>query len=208
MAILLKVRSLLLAGLLSVLLLITMQEATQAEPMLTSYYGEELAGNPTASGEPFDPYDLTAAHPDLPFGTLLTVSNNGQSVQVRVNDRGPYEPGRGLDLSSGVAQAIGLTDSGVAVVEVEAGETPVAKPPVPDSETSEPNRPTPTPSSEKGEVSSPRSHEVDAPYGTASSPEGPATRSAEGRREQVTQTPYGLPMILLRRRSEFDEGAV
>ena len=63
MAFLMKVRSLLLAGLLAILLLAAMQEAAQAEPVLASYYGGELAGNPTASGEPFDPNDLTAAHP-------------------------------------------------------------------------------------------------------------------------------------------------
>src|SRR5215208_4891218 len=128
MAFLLKVRSLLLTGLLSVFLLAAMQEAAQAEPVLTSYYGEELAGNPTASGEPFDPSDLTAAHPYLPFGTRLRVTNDGQSVSVRVNDRGPYVPGRGLDLSSGAARAIGLTDSGVAVVEVESSEAPKRSP--------------------------------------------------------------------------------
>src|SRR5919199_2297501 len=132
MAFLLKVRSLLLTGLLSILLSEAMQKAAKAEPVLTTYYGEELAGNPTASGEPFNPYDLTAAHPYLPFGTMLTVAYNGRSVTVRVNDRGPFVPGRGLDLSLGAAQIIGLTDSGPAVVEVEAGETPEAKPPAPE----------------------------------------------------------------------------
>src|SRR5919202_3350672 len=127
MAFLLKVRSLLLTVFLCILLLVAMQDATQAQPVLASYYGGELAGNLTASGEAFDPNDLTAAHPSLPLGTLLTVSNNGRSVTVRVNDRGPFAAARGLDLSLGAAQAIGLTDSGPAVVEVEAGGTPEVK---------------------------------------------------------------------------------
>jgi rare lipoprotein A len=120
------------------LLLVAMQEAAQAEPVLTSYYGEELAGNPTASGEPFNPYGLTAAHPYLPFGTSLTVTSNGRSVNVRVNDRGPFVAGRGLDLSVGAARAIGLTSSGVAVVDVEVAKAPGVKAPVPDGETTEP----------------------------------------------------------------------
>lgn len=172
MAFLPKVRSLFLSGLLSILLLAAVQEAARAEPVLTSYYGEELAGNPTASGEPFDPYGLTAAHPYLPFGTLLRVTYNGRSVNVTVNDRGPFVPGRGLDLSLGAAQDIGLTDSGPAVVEMETGAeveadqvpkadplpeaktSPEAAPPVepstealpsaPQRETKEPARPTHT----------------------------------------------------------------
>jgi rare lipoprotein A len=123
----LKIRSLLLVGLLSILVLVAMQRVVQAEPVLTSYYGTELAGNPTASGETFDPYGLTAAHPYLPFGTMLTATLNGRSVTVRVNDRGPFVAGRGLDLSLGAAQAIGLTEAGPAVVDVEPGEAPEAK---------------------------------------------------------------------------------
>src|SRR5215217_3892460 len=214
MAFLLKVRSLLLTGLLSVFLLAAMQEAAQAEPVLTSYYGEELAGNPTASGEPFDPSDLTVAHPYLPFGTRLRVTNDGQSVNVRVNDRGPYVPGRGLDLSSGAARAIGLTDSGVAVVEVEPGKGPETKPPVSDSETSEPVEPVHVPSSEKhvaastDEDSSPQPREAGASYETASIPEAPATRSVVGRGEQMIQTLYGRPVSLRRRSGELSEGVV
>ena len=63
--------------------------ATHTEPVLSTYYGEELVGSPTASGEPFNPYGFTAAHPYLPFGTKLLVSYNGRSVIVMVNDRGP-----------------------------------------------------------------------------------------------------------------------
>lgn len=140
MAFPLKVRSMLLVGLLSILVLVVMQRVAQAEPVLTSYYGTELAGNPTASGEPFDPYGLTCAHPYLPFGTVLTATLNGRSVTVRVNDRGPYVPGRGLDLSLGAAQAIGLTEAGPAVVEVEpGGAAPEAKPQDTPSEITEPS---------------------------------------------------------------------
>lgn len=96
----------------------------QAEPVVASFYGAELAGNPTASGEPFDPSGLTAAHPSLPFGTQLEVCYQGCTT-VTVNDRGPFVAGRGLDLSAGAAGAIGLT--GVDTVEMNVvgsgGET-------------------------------------------------------------------------------------
>lgn len=89
-----------------------------AEPMYTSYYGEEVAGNYTASGEIFDPWGYTAAHPYLPFGTVLTVCYD-TCVDVTVNDRGPAAwTGRSLDLSQGAAYAIGLDVEGVDWVEV------------------------------------------------------------------------------------------
>ena len=75
-------------------------------------------GRVTANGEAFRPGGLTAAHRNLPFGTVLKVTNlrNGQSVIVRVNDRGPFIKGRILDLSLGAAKVIGLTHSGVAKI--------------------------------------------------------------------------------------------
>jgi rare lipoprotein A len=87
---------------------------------LASWYGQQHQGRPTASGEAFDMNQLTAAHRTLPFGTRLRVTNveNGKSVVVRVNDRGPHVPGRVLDLSFRAAQALGITDAGVARVEV------------------------------------------------------------------------------------------
>jgi len=85
----------------------------EADTGLASYYGTGWEGSLTASGEVFDPYGLTAAHKTLPFGTRLTVTYEGRSVQVTVNDRGPYTGGRELDLSKGAAQAIGLTAAGV-----------------------------------------------------------------------------------------------
>lgn len=133
-----KVKSLILAGSLSILLSAAMQEAVQAEPVVSSYYGGELAGSPTASGEPFDPRGLTAAHPSLPLGTMLTVSYNGRSVNVRVNDRGPHVAGRGLDLSLGAAQNLGLTGPGAGVVDIKSAGVPEAMPPIPDNVTPEP----------------------------------------------------------------------
>ena len=86
-----------------------------------SYYGEELAGRPTASGETFDPSKMTAAHRTLPLGTRLRVTNtkSGESVVVRVNDRGPFAKNRVLDLSKGAAKRIGMLRSGTARVKIE-----------------------------------------------------------------------------------------
>jgi peptidoglycan lytic transglycosylase len=81
----------------------------------------ELAGRRTASGERFDPAALTAAHRELPFGTRLRVTNldNGRSVTVRINDRGPFAQGRILDLSFAAARELGMLRSGVARVRIE-----------------------------------------------------------------------------------------
>ncbi|MCT7950226.1 septal ring lytic transglycosylase RlpA family protein [Ancylothrix sp. C2] len=86
-----------------------------------SWYGPGFHGNTSASGEIFNQNDLTAAHKELPFGTFVRVTNldNGLSVIVRINDRGPYVGDRIIDLSAGAAQAIGMMGSGVAPVSVE-----------------------------------------------------------------------------------------
>ena len=85
---------------------------------IASFYTE---GQQTASGEKFDTHDLTAAHPTLPFGTLLRVTNvtSGRSVTVRVNDRGPYIPGRVVDVSHSAADALGMVGSGIAKVKLD-----------------------------------------------------------------------------------------
>ncbi|WP_033074303.1 septal ring lytic transglycosylase RlpA family protein [Sphingopyxis sp. MWB1] len=85
-----------------------------------SYYGRELAGNRTASGERFDPNALTAAHRTLPFGSRVRVTNmdNGQSVVVRINDRGPFAHGRVIDVSHAAAREIGMHRSGLAPVSM------------------------------------------------------------------------------------------
>jgi len=91
------------------------------EYVTASWYGPEFHGRPTASGEIFNMYDLTCAHRTLPFGTRLRVTNpeNGRSVIVTVNDRGPFVRGRDLDLSYGAARAIGLVEKGVGIVKIE-----------------------------------------------------------------------------------------
>ena len=88
-----------------------------AEQALSSWYGPGFSGLPTASGEPYDPFGYTAAHKTMPLGTELLVSYGGNSVEVTVNDRGPYVGERELDLSQGAAEAIGLTQAGVDYVE-------------------------------------------------------------------------------------------
>jgi len=87
---------------------------------VASWYGEEFAGRTTANGEIFDPLLFTAAHRSLPFGTVLTVRNvkNGQTVSVRINDRGPFIGNRIIDLSYGAAEKIGMIDPGVGTVEM------------------------------------------------------------------------------------------
>jgi rare lipoprotein A len=87
---------------------------------VASYYGHELAGNRTASGERFNPGAMTAAHRTLPLGTKLRVTNktNGRSVIVRVNDRGPFVGNRILDVSLAAAREIGMVRSGKAVVRI------------------------------------------------------------------------------------------
>ena len=86
-----------------------------------SYYGKKFHGRQTANGEIFDMYKLSCAHKSLPFGIRLKVINedNGKSVLVRVNDRGPFIEGRDLDLSYAAAQEIGLIAYGVKKMRVE-----------------------------------------------------------------------------------------
>ena len=87
---------------------------------LASYYGDELGGNRTASGERFDPAGFTAAHRTLAFGSKVRVTNlaNGKSVVVRVNDRGPWGGGRVIDISHAAAKEIGMHRSGTARVSM------------------------------------------------------------------------------------------
>ena len=117
MALVTKVRVLLVSMLLASLLVLVVQIVAQADPMVATYYANKYAGKPTASGQPYDPYSLTAAHPSLPFGTKLSVSYAGKSVIVTINDRLPYESDSNLDLSWAAAQALGLTQVGTAVVD-------------------------------------------------------------------------------------------
>jgi len=85
---------------------------------VASFYTEDQQ---TASGEKFDTHELTAAHRSLPFGTRLRVTNvaTGRSVTVRVNDRGPYIPGRVVDVSGSAANELGIVESGIAKVKLD-----------------------------------------------------------------------------------------
>jgi len=97
-------------------------EASASFEGAVSYYADSLAGNSTASGEPYDPAELTAASRTLPFGTVLRVTrpDTGRSVIVRVNDRGPFgRRQRVLDLSRSAAEALDMIRRGVVDVRVE-----------------------------------------------------------------------------------------
>jgi len=86
-----------------------------------SYYSGKLHGRRTASGERYNQEALTAAHKTLPLGTQVRVTNlkNGESVDVKINDRGPYHKGRIIDLSKGAARELGMLGAGTARVRVE-----------------------------------------------------------------------------------------
>jgi len=90
-----------------------------------SWYGRDFEGRRTASGQRFDSTAYTAAHPTLAFGTVLRVTNpeNGASVLVTVNDRGPFVRGRHIDLSYAAARRLGIVSTGVTAVEVETVRT-------------------------------------------------------------------------------------
>jgi len=88
---------------------------------VASWYGKEDQGKRTASGEAFDPHKFTAASRHLPFNTIVRVTNrqNGRSVEVRINDRGPFLKGRVIDVSEAAATRLNMKTSGVAPVEIE-----------------------------------------------------------------------------------------
>jgi len=98
-------------------------EEPRFEPIgsgVASYYGDELAGNRTASGQRFDPDALTAAHRTLPFGSKVrvTFAKTGESVVVTINDRGPFHGNRVIDLSEAAARQIGMARAGSGKVEL------------------------------------------------------------------------------------------
>ncbi|XXF75922.1 septal ring lytic transglycosylase RlpA family protein [Myxococcaceae bacterium GXIMD 01537] len=95
---------------------------------LASYYGPGLHGRPTASGEKMNQHALTAAHRTVAFGTCLRVVNmeNGRSVQVRVNDRGPFKEGRIVDVSLAAAKKLDMVEKGLARVRLYRCDTPVS----------------------------------------------------------------------------------
>ena len=91
-----------------------------------SWYGPNFDGRKTANGERFNAESLTAAHPNLPFGSWVRIVNtrNGKFEMVRINDRGPYQEGREIDVSYRVARKIGLINSGVSQVRLELLQLP------------------------------------------------------------------------------------
>lgn len=93
---------------------------------MASWYGHPFHGRQTASGETYDMYAATAAHPSLPFGTVIRVENldNGRSTELRVNDRGPFVGRRILDVSRAGAEALGMVGPGTARVRIIVREAP------------------------------------------------------------------------------------
>ena len=113
---------------------VTVKKGEDGQPIVeqvgeASFYGPGFHGKKTATGEKFDQNKNTAAHPTLPMGTNATVTNleNGASVDVKINDRGPYVKGRDIDLSKAAAKELGMTKDGVAPVKIEAKVPPAEK---------------------------------------------------------------------------------
>jgi peptidoglycan lytic transglycosylase len=96
-------------------------EIKPVEKGIASWYGEDFHGKPTSSGEIYDMNQLTCAHQTLPLGTTVMVTNleNGKSVELRVNDRGPFVKGRIIDLSYAAARMLDMHEQGTAMVKVE-----------------------------------------------------------------------------------------
>jgi rare lipoprotein A len=130
-----KLKWLPLAAVLALAPTLTRDDAAQAQRPPTagavfvqhgqaSWYGPGFHGRKTASGERFDQHQLTAAHRKLPLGTRATVTNlgNGRTVEVEINDRGPYVGGRIIDLSKAAARKLGMEHSGTAKVRVVVTE--------------------------------------------------------------------------------------
>ena len=102
------------------------QKVLRVWECVASWYGEDFDGRPTATGEIYDMYAATAAHPDLPLGSIVRIVNprNHRSQVVRINDRGPYVEGRELDVSYEVARKLDFDLTGVAKVRLELLEVP------------------------------------------------------------------------------------
>ena len=96
------------------------RDLTYDETGIGSWYGDEFAGKLTANGEIFDPELVTAAHKTLPMPSVVRVTNldNGKSIVVRINDRGPFVDGRVIDLSRRAARALGMEDEGIVSVRL------------------------------------------------------------------------------------------
>jgi rare lipoprotein A len=130
-------QTLLRVAIIAAILATLLPASLAAEEGLASWYGSHFQGRQTANGEIFDTNQLTAAHKSLPFGTIVQVMHkeNGKTVQVRINDRGPFVAGRIIDLSRAAADALGLTAQGVAPVKltvIKPGSGPAGLPSRPD----------------------------------------------------------------------------
>ncbi|MBI3962176.1 MAG: septal ring lytic transglycosylase RlpA family protein, partial [Deinococcus sp.] len=168
------VRTWLLAGLLAYG---TALAQITDRPVLAAWYGIGLTGQPTASGEPFDPSALTAAHRTLPFGTLLRLTNmaNQRSVVVRINDRGPSLDRIEIDVTRQAAELLDFVARGVALVRLEmvssASEAYTLPAPEPASNQTLLSSPAPTTAPGRGESStSPDSDLLPAPRAQATTP--------------------------------------
>ncbi len=108
-------------GLLAILICLCGWASAQTQTGKASFYADKFEGRPTASGEKYKHSKLTAAHKTLPFGTLVKVTNlaNDQSVEVVINDRGPYVDGRIIDLSRSAAEKLGFINLGIADVKLD-----------------------------------------------------------------------------------------
>ena len=105
--------------------LLTGEAARELERGHASWYGAQFHGRRTASGENYNKYALTAAHKTLPFGTIVRVRSLalGREVDVRINDRGPFAPGRVIDVSQAAAEALGLIGAGVGEVSLHVADS-------------------------------------------------------------------------------------
>jgi rare lipoprotein A len=109
------------------LITVSGHNATKPHPLkafqvgTASWYGEQFQGKQTASGEPYDMRDFTAAHPTLPLGTVVKVTNlaNGKAVILRINDRGPFVDNRIIDVSYNAARALGFKERGLQRVRLD-----------------------------------------------------------------------------------------
>jgi len=105
------------------------RETREVQYGVASWYGGEFHGRPTSSGEIYDMFQLTCAHNSLPLGTMVMVTNleNGRSVELRVNDRGPFVKERIIDVSYGAARILGMWGKGTASVKVEWVGSPLVE---------------------------------------------------------------------------------
>jgi rare lipoprotein A len=97
------------------------RETREVQQGIASWYGKDFHGKQTSSGEVYDMYQLTCAHQTLPLGTMVMVTNleNGKSVELKVNDRGPFVKGRIIDVSYTAAKMLDMSEKGTAMVKVE-----------------------------------------------------------------------------------------